>query len=105
MKKLTRIILPALALVMMAIAPAMAEDGSRLFLRKGCTSCHGVDAKSTVSTGIPRLAGQHKDYLAAQLRDYKNKARKSSRAKEMIPFANSLDDTQIDAVATYLSGL
>jgi len=105
MKKLMRNLLPALALVLFVSAPVMAEDGKRIFLRKGCTSCHGTDAKNTRAPAYPKLAGQHKDYIVAQLKEFKSKRRSSVRAKEMIPFANSLNEEQMNSVGDYLSGL
>jgi len=105
MKKLMRTLLPALALVMLVAAPAMAEDGMRIFNRKGCTTCHGSDAKNTRGAAYPKLAGQHKDYIVAQLKEFKAKKRISVRSKEMIPFANSLTEEQMNAVGEYLSSL
>ncbi|MDX2470294.1 MAG: c-type cytochrome [SAR324 cluster bacterium] len=100
-----RIMLPSMALVLMTAAPVMAEDGKRIFNRKGCTSCHGVDAKTTVSGAYPKLAGQHKDYIVGQLQAFQSAARSSNRSKEMIPFARSLSAEQVEAVASYISSL
>ena len=36
-----------------------------------CSACHGVDGNST-DVNNPRLAGQHPDYIAKALRDYKS---------------------------------
>lgn len=40
-----------------------------------CAACHGPDGNSATGD-FPKLAGQHKDYLAKALRDYKTGARK-----------------------------
>ena len=43
-----------------------------------CAACHGVDGNSTAPAN-PRLAGQHAEYLAKQLSDFKaNKDRKNA---------------------------
>ena len=120
MKKLMRIMLPSLALVLMTAAPLMAEDGKRLFNRKGCTSCHGTDAKSTITGAYPKLAGQHKDYIVSQLKafqgnlragskadsiSYENSTRTSVGSKQMIPFARSLNAEQTEIIAAYISSL
>ena len=43
-----------------------------------CAACHGVDGNS-VAPANPHIAGQHADYLAKQLRDFKaNKDRKNA---------------------------
>src|ERR1700693_2114843 len=39
-----------------------------------CSSCHGPGGRSTSST-FPRLAGQQKDYLVAQLQAFRDKTR------------------------------
>ena len=41
-----------------------------------CAACHGADGNSA-SPDFPRLAGQHRDYLAKALRDYKSGLRKN----------------------------
>ncbi len=105
MKKLMTALLPTLALFLFVATPVMAEDGKIIFTRKGCTICHGTDARTTRGPDYPVLAGQHKDYLVAQLHELKAKKRTSVRSKEMIPFANSLTEEQMTAVAEYLSGL
>lgn len=40
-----------------------------------CAACHGADGNSA-TPDFPKLAGQHRDYLAKSLRDYKSGARK-----------------------------
>jgi cytochrome c553 len=51
---------------------------------------------------FPRLAGQHPDYLAKQLTDFKSGARK---AGHMNAIAKSLSDEDIKALAEYLGSL
>jgi len=41
-----------------------------------CAACHMADGNSTNPT-FPRLAGQHADYIAKALEDYKSGARKN----------------------------
>jgi cytochrome c553 len=36
-----------------------------------CTACHGQDGSTTASPGIPRLAGQDRDYLIKALTAYR----------------------------------
>ena len=42
-----------------------------------CGACHGADGNQTLDATYPRLAGQHPDYLAKALRDYKSGKRKN----------------------------
>ena len=41
-----------------------------------CAACHGADGNAP-SADFPKLAGQHRDYLAKALRDYKSGQRKN----------------------------
>ena len=62
-----------------------------------CQACHGADGNSP-SGDFPRLGGQHEDYLAKALRDYKSGARKNPI---MAGFAATLTNKDIDNLAAY----
>jgi len=62
-----------------------------------CAACHGPDGNST-APDFPRLAGQHKDYLAKSLRDYKSGARKDPI---MSGFAAPLSARDIENLSAY----
>ena len=65
-----------------------------------CAACHGDKAEG--QGAVPRLAGQHRDYLADQLRLF----RSNSRANEtMHQNALNLTEPEIEALANYLSSL
>ena len=51
-------------------AAADLEAGKAAFEKFACASCHGADAKSSVSPTYPILAGQHADYLRHALTAY-----------------------------------
>jgi cytochrome c553 len=61
-----------------AEAPAKADPAqAQAIVTKVCAACHGADGNS-VSPANPSLAGQHGDYVAKQLADFKaNKDRKN----------------------------
>jgi len=66
-----------------------------------CSSCHGPDGRSISST-FPRLAGQQKDYLVAQLKAFRDKTRADPHAKTyMWGMAARLSDPTIEAIAAY----
>lgn len=96
-----------------AAKPELAEAGETLY-RAGnaesgvpaCMGCHGPAGGGNAAAAYPRLAGQHADYAAAQLRIYRDGARKGTdKAKMMSDVAAKLTDEEIAAVASYLSGL
>ena len=64
-----------------------------------CSACHGVDGNSTDANN-PRLAGQHPDYIAKALRDYKSGDRNNAIMKG---FAATLSKKDIENVAAYFS--
>jgi cytochrome c553 len=67
-----------------------------------CSACHGPDAKGE---GInPRLAGQLYPYTIKELR-YWDRERKTETSAIMVPIAHTLTQSQITAIAAYLSYL
>ena len=53
---------------------------------------------------IPRVAGQHYDYIVKQLQRLQGK-RRTNDAGNMTSVANTLNDTDIENLAHYLAGL
>lgn len=68
-----------------------------------CSSCHGPSGRSISST-FPRLAGQQKDYIEAQLTAFRDKTRADPHAKTyMWGMAARLSDPTIATIAAYYS--
>ena len=66
-----------------------------------CSSCHGPGGHSISST-FPRLAGQQKDYLIAQLTAFRDHKRADPHAQTyMWGMAARLTDPMIAALAAY----
>ena len=66
-----------------------------------CSSCHGPEGRS-VSPTFPRLAGQQKDYLVAQLQAFRDKTRADPHAQTyMWGMAARLSDPTIDGTAAF----
>lgn len=67
-----------------------------------CAGCHGPNG-----AGIPaqyaRLAGQHQEYTAAQLTNFRSGTRKNSA--QMMTIAKRMSDDEIKAVSDYIAGL
>jgi cytochrome c553 len=98
----------ALLLLPLAACTGSAPSGSQADIDGTvhvCSSCHGLDGKS-VNPTFPRLAGQQKDYLVAQLTAFRDKTRADPHARTyMWGMAARLSDVTIDGVATYFSAL
>ena len=66
-----------------------------------CMACHGDKAQG-VAPATPRLAGQHQDYLALQLRAFRSGRRANTTMGDI---AKNLTDEQIRDVSGYLASL
>lgn len=75
----------ALAVLPMAAAADSKAEVQRAEMIVGgrCFLCHGMEGEST-SPLFPRLAGQHREYLAKQLADFKSGKRKSDTMQAQV---------------------
>ena len=69
-----------------------------------CAGCHGP-AGAGMPAQYPRIAGQYADYLAAQLKAFKEGGRANDPNGMMRGVAARLTDREIRAVAEYAAGL
>jgi cytochrome c553 len=69
-----------------------------------CAGCHGP-AGAGMPAQYPRLAGQYADYIAAQLKAFKEGGRANDANGMMRAVAARLTDREIRAVAEYAAGL
>ncbi|MBR7059838.1 MAG: cytochrome c4 [Neisseriaceae bacterium] len=75
-----------------------------------CMACHGpngagIPAASVAKDGVlayPRISGQHKDYVVAQMQAFRDGSRQHGM---MSTIGNRMTDQQIDDVANYIQGL
>lgn len=70
-----------------------------------CIACHGPRGLGNSLAGFPRLSGQQADYIAKQLRDYKNGVRTNGPNNIMQNIAAKMTEAEIIAVAHYVKGL
>lgn len=81
-------------------ARSIAERGLPQRGVPACLSCHGGNANPL----FPTLDGQNADYLARQLRLFRDEKRGgTSYSHLMVPAAKALTDSQIDALADYFA--
>ena len=82
-----------------SVAEVSAADvvAGRAKAAEVCASCHGADGNSA-AVDFPKLGGQHADYLAKALRDYKSGRRKNAI---MSGFAQPLSKQDIENLAAY----
>jgi cytochrome c553 len=89
--------------------PELAQLGRGVFLRgnadsgvAACASCHGAKGEGTET--LPRLAGQHAQYIERQLRAFDKRERSNDNAV-MQAIASKLSALELRAVAAYISAL
>lgn len=103
MKRIRTGIAFALAAVAAVAAPALEAQNpdSARNLAAACFTCHGTDGRSV--GGIPpALAGQNRDYLLQQLREFKAGKRPATLMHQQ---AKGYTDQELEALATYFSGV
>ena len=70
-----------------------------------CLACHGPAGLGNPTAGFPRLSGQHAAYVALQLKAFRAGKRRDDRHQMMSVITKKMSDTDIKAVASYISGL
>ena len=83
-------------------APEVVARGKAITEGNNCVQCHSATLAG--QQHIPRLAGQHKDYLLAQLQGFKAGTRADFDGT-MTSAAQALAAQELDLVADYLSTL
>jgi cytochrome c553 len=88
------------SLVLLSPAHAAGDAEAGKTKSAACAACHGPDGNSPAPT-FPKVAGQHADYLAKQLTEYKNGDRQNATMNAM---AAALSEQDIaDLAAFYAS--
>ena len=108
LRSLQKILVSSLALVaagFLFTAPASAAgDPARVkTLGYTCLGCHGIETYKNVypTYSVPKLRGQHAEYIAAALKEYRDSQRGHAT---MHAHASTLSDQDMDDVAAYMSG-
>lgn len=96
-----------------ATDPALLARGQDLFrggkLEQGmpaCTGCHSPTGSGNDPAGFPQLGGQHGDYVALQLTNFREGVRTNDgESKIMRSIAEKLSNKDIAALSSYIQGL
>ena len=89
--------------------PELAEVGRYLYQRgnplsgvAACAACHGADGQG--NERMPRVGGQHAQYVERQLKAFSKRERTNDNAV-MHTVAAKLTELEVKAVAAFISGL
>ena len=70
-----------------------------------CIGCHGPTGSGNPPAGFPAVSGQHAAYTVKTLKDFRNGVRANDLNGMMRNVAAKMSDKEIEAVASYMSGL
>lgn len=70
-----------------------------------CLACHGPAGLGNPRAGFPRLSGQNAVYIATQLKAFREGKRIDDQHQMMSMIAKEMNDVDIEALASYISGL
>jgi cytochrome c553 len=90
----------ALGLSALITAPASAQVDANAarYVAANCANCHGTNG--VARGGMPSLAGQKKEQIAARMREFRDGKR---AATVMHQIAKGYNDAQIDAIAEQIA--
>lgn len=96
-----------------AADPALVKAGEALYrggkLAEGmpaCTGCHSPNGAGNDAAGFPQLGGQHAQYVAKQLTDFREGNRTNDGDSMMMrSVAAKLSNKDIQAISSYIQGL
>jgi len=101
---------------MLALGKKIYQGGKKDTKTTACLACHGPTGAGIPSAGFPKISFQHAAYTAKQLRDFRQvsfntqtngkvASRSNDPAEMMRSVASELTETEIEALAQYISGL
>jgi len=70
-----------------------------------CMGCHGPSGAGNPPAKYPSLGGQHGTYVLKTMKDFRSGTRANDDGKIMRDIALRMTDAELDAVASYISGL
>ena len=90
---------------LVALGKQLYRAGSTRKAVSACTACHSPTGSGNAPAGFPSLKGQHAEYTALQLKAFRSEKRHNDADKVMRNNAELLSDKDIEALASYISGL
>jgi cytochrome c553 len=87
-----------------ALGQKLWRGGNAVTGVPACGGCHGP-AGAGIPAQYPRLAGQYAEYIATQLKSFRDSARSNDRNGMMRGVAARLSEREIRALAEYAAGL
>lgn len=70
-----------------------------------CSACHSPTGQGNAPAGFPSLSGQHAEYTLKQLKSFRASDRANDLNNMMRTTVERLTDKELEALASYVSGL
>lgn len=87
------------------LAEAMYRGGNKELSVMACSACHSPTGSGNTPAGFPALSGQHPEYALQQLKDFRAGVRQNDINGMMRSVVERLTDKELEALASYISGL
>lgn len=87
------------------LAERLYRAGNSDIAVAACSACHSPTGQGNAPAGFPALSGQHPEYTLQQLKDFRSGARANDGSAMMRTVVERLTDTELEALASYVSGL
>jgi cytochrome c553 len=97
---MSRFLVVAIAVSLVGVVNAADLEAGKKKAAEVCAACHGPDGNKPLDPTQPVLAGQHEDYLARALTDYKIGRRNNPIMKG---FASQLSKKEIEDLAAWFA--
>ena len=87
------------------LAERLYRGGNPEIAVAACSACHSPTGKGNAPAGFPLLSGQHAEYTLQQLKNFRSGARQNDGSAMMRTVVERLTDKELEALASYVSGL
>ncbi len=87
------------------LAETLYRAGNKDISVAACSACHSPTGKGNAQAGFPALSGQHAAYTLQQLKDFRSGVRQNDLSGMMQTVVERLTDAELEALASYVSGL
>lgn len=89
----------------LALGESLYRAGNKQFAVTACSACHSPTGQGNAPAGFPSLGGQHAEYTLKQLKSFRAGERDNDLNSMMRITVERLTDKELEALASYVSGL
>ena len=87
------------------LGESLYRAGNKELAVPACSACHSPTGRGNAPAGFPSLGGQHAEYTLEQLKNFRFGVRQNDGNSMMRSVVERLTDRELEALASYVSGL